>query len=282
MVAIVPAVWVLLTAGESGTYQLLILSQVILSLQLPFAIVPLIHFTSDRRLMGEFVNRSCVAVLAWIVASIIITLNIQLVVEQVSAVLTVSSSWLVKTTILLGSSVLIGLLAYITIKPFLDRTARGRQRPKVFTTPEEGARLELEARSYKKIGVTIAFSDKDKKVLSEAVMLAKQHHAELYLFHVVEGAGGVVYGGATFDAEAREDDIYLRRVADALSKEGIEVYCELGFGNVPKAIVRLAQQHQIELLVMGGHGHRGLLGMLMGKTISPVRYELNIPVLIVR
>ena len=54
--AIVPAAITIYLAGEQGTYRLLILSQVILSLQLPFAVIPLIHFTSDRRRMGAFAN----------------------------------------------------------------------------------------------------------------------------------------------------------------------------------------------------------------------------------
>ena len=53
--------------GESGTAQMLILSQVVLSLQLPFAVVPLVRFTTDRKLMGELVAPRWVAVLAWVV-----------------------------------------------------------------------------------------------------------------------------------------------------------------------------------------------------------------------
>jgi manganese transport protein len=77
-VAIVPAVICAALYGESGTAKLLVLSQVILSLQLPFAIIPLVAFTSDRAKMGEFVNRPWVKVLAWGVALLILALNIKL------------------------------------------------------------------------------------------------------------------------------------------------------------------------------------------------------------
>jgi manganese transport protein len=77
-VAIVPAVICAALYGESGTAKLLVLSQVILSLQLPFAIIPLVTFTSDRAKMGEFVNRPWVKVLAWGVALLILALNIKL------------------------------------------------------------------------------------------------------------------------------------------------------------------------------------------------------------
>ncbi|MCU0427153.1 MAG: Nramp family divalent metal transporter [Candidatus Kapabacteria bacterium] len=282
MVAIIPAIWVLLTAGETGTYQLLILSQVILSLQLPFAIIPLIHFTSDRRQMGEFASKPLVVFFSWVVAVIIIVLNIKLVIDKSTEFLSAQSSIFPKIGILVVSIVLVLLLIYIIVKPFLDRTNRGKSRKPTFTMLDEGANLRLDKPSYTRVGVTIAFSDNDKKVLSEACSIARQHNAELYLFHVVEGVGGVVYGGAAFDAEAREDELYLRRVGDALIAEGIATKCFLGFGDVPKAIVGLCKEHNVELLVMGGHGHRGLWDFVFGATISPVRHELSIPMLIVR
>jgi manganese transport protein len=77
-IAIVPAVIVASIYGVSGTAKLLILSQVILSLQLPFAVVPLVKFTSDRKLMGRFVNPAWLKAAAWIVSVTIIALNIKL------------------------------------------------------------------------------------------------------------------------------------------------------------------------------------------------------------
>jgi len=78
LIAIVPAIIVTALYGESGTARLLVLSQVILSLQLPFAVVPLILFTSNKSKMGEFVNGRSIQGFAWIVAVIIITLNLKL------------------------------------------------------------------------------------------------------------------------------------------------------------------------------------------------------------
>jgi len=77
-IAIVPAVIVTLIYGEKGTGELLILSQVILSLQLSFAVVPLVLFTSDKKKMGEFVNKPWIKWLAWFVTGIIIVLNVYL------------------------------------------------------------------------------------------------------------------------------------------------------------------------------------------------------------
>jgi len=82
LLAIVPAVAVTAFAGESGTARLLILSQVVLSMQLSFAVVPLVMFTSDRKLMGEFVNPPWLKALSWSTAALIAGLNLWLLVQM--------------------------------------------------------------------------------------------------------------------------------------------------------------------------------------------------------
>ncbi len=84
LIALIPAVVVISLAGESSTQSLLILSQVVLSLQLSFAVIPLIHFTSNRLNMGEFATPLWGKVLAWATAAIIVGLNGKLVLDQVA------------------------------------------------------------------------------------------------------------------------------------------------------------------------------------------------------
>jgi manganese transport protein len=81
LIAIIPAVIVTIIYGESGTAKLLILSQVILSLQLSFAVIPLIIFTSDRKKMGEFASPLWMKILAWLTAAIIVTLNVKYLLD---------------------------------------------------------------------------------------------------------------------------------------------------------------------------------------------------------
>ena len=73
-----PAVFVASLYGESGTAKLLIMSQVVLSLQLPFAVVPLVTFTSDKTKMGKFVDPGWLKAAVWIISGVIIGLNIKL------------------------------------------------------------------------------------------------------------------------------------------------------------------------------------------------------------
>jgi manganese transport protein len=81
LIAIVPAVIVTALYGETGTGKLLVLSQVILSLQLSFAVVPLVLFTGNRRKMGEFVTPIWVRVLAWTTTVVIVCLNAKLLAD---------------------------------------------------------------------------------------------------------------------------------------------------------------------------------------------------------
>jgi manganese transport protein len=74
-IAILPAIMVIAIAGEGKLTALLILSQVILSFQLPFAVIPLVQFTSERAKMGEFVNSRATTVIAWFVAAAILFFN---------------------------------------------------------------------------------------------------------------------------------------------------------------------------------------------------------------
>src|SRR6266702_4101481 len=80
-IAIVPVIVVTALYGERGTGQLLVFSQVVLSMQLPFAVIPLVRFVSDKRKMGSFAIPRAVAALAWIVAGIIVVLNVKLLFD---------------------------------------------------------------------------------------------------------------------------------------------------------------------------------------------------------
>src|ERR1035437_6245889 len=84
LLAIIPAFLTILYFGEEKLGALLVLSQVILSMQLGFAVIPLIHFTSDKIKMGEFVSKTWVKICAWVTAIIIVVLNLKLVIETIT------------------------------------------------------------------------------------------------------------------------------------------------------------------------------------------------------
>jgi len=120
--AIVPAVAVLVHSGEQGVLQLLVLSQVVLSLQLPFAIVPLIRFTSARRIMGVFANPAWVVRLAWLAALLIIGLNAWLVMQALGSAeaLAGAGRWAAGAL----ATGCCALLAWVALAPLRDQPSR--------------------------------------------------------------------------------------------------------------------------------------------------------------
>jgi manganese transport protein len=82
-IAIVPVVVVIATFGEKGAARLLVLSQVVLSMQLPFAVIPLVRFVSDRRKMGSLVLPRSLTVVAWLIAGVIVVLNVKLLADAI-------------------------------------------------------------------------------------------------------------------------------------------------------------------------------------------------------
>ncbi len=282
-IAIVPAVLVIASVGEKGVMQLLILSQVILSLQLPFAVVPLIRFTSSSQKMGPFVSKPLVKVLAWVVAALIVTLNVKLVAESIRAGAHAAGDyrWLVIALAGPLSAALGLLLVWMTFR-------RDRVTPPAVTVDADAVLNAATGRkTFCRIGVALEATPKDAPMLAEAIALARAHSAELVLIHVVEGAGGQWYGPQTGDEESRLDEDYLRRMSERLAGElaphGVpKVNAILGYGDVPRQIIQITRDQQIDMLVMGGHGHTGIWDWLYGQTIAGVRHKLGIPVLAVR
>jgi len=142
-------------------------------------------------------------------------------------------------------------------------------------------KLSLSHKSYTKIGVALDFGGMEEKILSHAQSIAQHHNAAIYLFHVVEGVSGQMFGKEAFDEEARSDKEHIENLAEQLRAFGFNVHAQLGFGNVPKQIVKLSNETQIDLLIMGGHRHSGMKDILFGTTVPKVRHSLPIPVLVV-
>jgi manganese transport protein len=282
--AIVPAVAVVLAMGDEGVYHLLILSQVVLSMQLSFAVAPLIRFTCSRRKMGPFVNRWWVKTLAWTIAAVIISLNAALVYQEIGSWIEAAGSWgpVVAAGVVPAASALAGLLAWM-----IFRREKAAPAGPAVSAIEVVSAAAARQRRIRRIGVALDAKPSDSHMLAEAVALAKTYGAELVLIHVVDGAGGQWFGAQTGMEESREDEVYLRdlvrHLRDELKEQNIPaVDSVLGYGDPSREILGITREQGIDLMVMGGHGHRGLLDLLHGETITGVRHGLHVPVLTVR
>ncbi len=283
LVAIVPAVIAIVLMGDGATYKLLILSQVILSLQLPFAVLPLIQFTSDRARMGEFTNKLWVRLLAWAAAAIIVSLNLRLATQQFGEWASVATGW--QQTLLYGIGLpfgvaFIALLLWIALHPVLPAWAKGGARPTTLVTP---VRETFSAITYSSILVPLDHSDQDRAALAHAASMARMHSAKLALLHVEEGATSFVYGSQASTSEVEEGELYFEEIATRLRESGLKVHIEVRHASDPaQAIISYARELKPDLIVMAGHGHKGLKDIAFGTTISAVRHALPTPVLIVQ
>jgi manganese transport protein len=282
-IAIIPAAFTVYLAGEHGTYRLLILSQVILSMQLPFAVIPLIHFTSSRERMGAFANRAWLQVLAWATAALILVLNVWLMAMTVRDWLDASGRWRGWVELGLGVIItgLVVLLAWVILQPVLPRWIRKFGRAPIELPKSVASNLPIPL--YQKILVPLDHTSRDREAIAHASALAKQHHAKLYLLHVEEGVTSQVYGPMSSTAEVEAGREYLGEIARELENQQIPVEAVVLHSRDPKeAIVSYAEELKPDLVVMGAHGHKGLKDIVFGTTINAVRHKLKAPLLVVR
>jgi manganese transport protein len=282
--AIVPAAFTIYFAGDQSTFGLLILSQVILSMQLPFAVIPLIHFTSDRARMGSFANSLWVRVLAWSTAAVIVGLNLRLAWMAIADWLAAAGTW--RTVVWLATiptaAVLLLLLLWVTMEPLIARWTRKFGRAPI-VLPETAGAEAAAAPVYHRILVPLDHSHLDRLAVSHAAAMAKLHGAKLFLLHVEEGVTSQIYGPDASTAEVEAGEQYLDRIAQALRDQGIIVETAITHSSSPKKeIVRYANETKPDLVIMGAHGHGGLKDLIFGTTINPVRHNLSVPMLIVR
>ncbi|HEY0555395.1 MAG TPA: Nramp family divalent metal transporter [Thermoanaerobaculia bacterium] len=283
--AIIPSVVTIVFFGERATGNLLLLSQVVLSLQLSFAVIPLIQIASDRRWMGQYVINRWMQAAGWVVALVIAVLNLKLVFDGIVDWLRGAGGYawgigLVTLPVVLG---LVWLLGYVIVKPFLERW---RNEPVGALVGVHGPAAIPEIvppRSPRLIAAALDFSWADKVVVSYAVTLARAagRGAKVMLFHVVESGGALVMGGESRDREAEADQERLKLYAAELTELGVEAEYDLGFGEPPEELAKLVELHKPDLIVLGSHGHRRLGDMVHGTSVERLRHRVRVPVLVI-
>lgn len=276
LIAVIPAVIVILINGENNIDSLLILSQVILSLQLGFAIIPLIHFTSDKKTMGSFAIKPFTIVLASLITAVIVYLNIRMVIEQASGFFRDSDSLFWKALIIVAAIFYLVLLVVTVVHPLLSKKHPAPLR----IHPQASALSLLQVPEYNHIAVALDFSENDHKLILHALGQGNKKTSYI-LIHVVESAVTRIIGKEADDLETRKDQEHLDEYVRQLNNKGISARGLLGFNDRAKEIARLVKENKGDMLVIGAHGHSGLKDLIYGQTVDAVRHELNIPVLVV-
>lgn len=277
LLAIIPAILVILLLGESQVDNLLVLSQVVLSVQLGFAVIPLIHFVSDRSTMGEFHITPVIKILAWLCATVLVWLNTKLVAEEVAPYLLSPGHLAGKILIIAAAIGGMALLGYITLHPWIERNRR-RLTPELHPQPDDLA--DWTPPAFRHIAIALDFSEHDEKLLAYAAGQGGKT-ARYLLIHVVESVSARMLGKESDDYETRKDQERLDHYRKLLENRGMQSSTALGFRHRSREIARLAKEHGADMLVIGSHGHAGLKDFIFGETVNAVRHELKIPVLVV-
>jgi manganese transport protein len=277
LLAIVPAFFCILYFGEDRVDSLLVLSQVILSVQLGFAIIPLIHFVSDKETMGEFVIKWPIKVLAWLVAAILVSLNVKMVINEIDDAFQsqIGVGWLF--VIMLASIFFVALFLLMTFLPLIKKQKK-----------TEMARMHANAAVLQKftipevncIAVALDFSKNDENLIANALSQGNRN-TKFLLLHIVESPSASAFGEVSDDYETRKDKQHLQSYVEQLQIKGFNVEGKLGYKNRTREIVRIVKEANADMLVMGAHFHTGFMDYLYGETVDKVRHRLRIPVLIV-
>jgi manganese transport protein len=277
LVAIVPALIIFSIYGESKLEDLLIGSQIVLSFQLAFAIIPLIYFVSDKKTMHKFAIKPLVQIAAIVIAIVLVYLNIKMILHEVEPVFA-AEALLPKVLLIIAAVFFATILMYISIFPFIKKKQLLHSSIDMHKPLDLLPQLDIP--TYKTITLALDFSKDDYKIISYALGQGN-HDAHYILIHVVESASAKLHGADSDDNETKNDKAQLESYAKQLKERGLKATAVLGYRNRVKEIVRITTEYNADLLVIGAHGHRGLKDLLYGETVNAVRHDLKIPVFVV-
>lgn len=277
LIAIIPAIIVIAMFGEERVDSLLIFSQVVLSLQLGFAVIPLIHFVSDKKTMGAFAIKPLIQFLAWLVASVLVYLNLKMLMGEALGFFATSDNIIVKVIIASAGLFFVALLIYSVIFPLLSKNKKSAS---IQMHPDILGLQNIEVPVYKKIAIALDFSENDRKLIAAAIGQAKPD-TRFVLIHVVESPTAILLGNETSDYESQKDKEKLDLFVNYLKEKGFESEGILGFRHSAKEIIRIVNEEKADMLVLGAHGHSGLKDLIYGETINAVRHGIKIPVFVV-
>ncbi|MBS1774345.1 MAG: Nramp family divalent metal transporter [Bacteroidetes bacterium] len=279
LLAIVPAVLVIWIMGEAEVDSMLVFSQVLLSMQLAFAVIPLIHFVSDKKRMGNFAIKPIVKIAAWVIALIIVALNLKLVYDTALDWITLSNNLFIKGLIVAGELGLVTLLAITVIYPFILR--RREASVSIHKELQMDALYTTVSKPFSKVALALDYSDKDQRVIQYAMQLGNAN-TEYILIHIVESAQARVWEDEAHDYETKKDKEHLNEYVKFMQAKNYKATGVLGFKKRTSEIARIVKEQQCDLLVLGSHGHKTVKDFIFGETINTLRHMVDIPVFIAK
>jgi len=279
LLAIIPALLVIQIAGADKVGELLVFSQVLLSLQLGFAVIPLIHFVSDKKTMGIFAVNIPVKILSWIITAVLVYLNTRMVFTEAMHYMEGGGSiWVDILITVLGVGFVV--LLFITVYYPLARKYNAKSTANIH--PATAVSLEnIKIPVYNRIALALDFSRDDEAIISNAIAHGNDHSRYL-LIHIVESASAQYLGRESDDFETRKDKEQMETYVSLMKSKGLHAEGFLGYRHRAEEIVRIVKAEKADFLVLGGHGHTGIKDWIYGETTNQVRHKVKIPVLVVQ
>jgi len=281
LLAILPALGVMLFVGDNNKIveEMLIFSQVLLSMQLAFAVIPLIHFVSNKEKMGKFTINLPVKILSWLVAILILTLNMKLLFDSVFQWIANTDSNLLRLLLVLFLVVIVILILITFVYPIILK--RKSSSISIHTGMPEDMLGVSAINKFDKIALALDYSDHDRKIIQYALQLGSKDTTYI-LIHIVESVSARMMGNEAADYETRKDKTRLNEYVKIFQSNGYPAEGYLGFKKRTHEIARIVKETESDLLIIGSHGHKTAMDWLLGETINSVRHLIEIPVFIAR
>jgi manganese transport protein len=199
-----------------------------------------------------------------------------MLVNEASGVF-IAGAVLPKIVLSISGLLFLALLVYILLFPLFSKK---QDATSIGMHPDLNMINNLTIPEFKNVAIALDFTENDQKLIEFAIGQGKDN-THFMLVHVVESASAKLLGADSDDYETRQDQERMAWYVTQLKVRGLNAAGHLGFRNRAKEIVRIVNEFDADMLVVGAHGHTGLKDFIYGETVNTVRHELKIPVLIV-
>lgn len=227
--------------------------------------------------MGVYAIKPYTKILAWLVATVLVYLNVKLVAETVIGVFGEEGHSFLKILTGTGALIFLWLFVMMTILPVINKQKKHKN---IRLHGEEKSLRNLSVPVTHRIAVALDFSYLDEKLIAYALNQGNKD-ATYVLMHVVETASANYFGASADDYETRDDHQRLEDYALQLKNLGYNITIALGYQNRINEILRIVKQENADMIIMGAHRHGGIKDYVYGATVDQVRHRVSIPVLIV-
>lgn len=226
--------------------------------------------------MGNFVIKPGIKFLSWLIAAVLVFLNLKMLINETSGVF-FAEAFFPKAILGVLGLMFLALLLYILFSPVFHKL---KKTGSILMHPDINAISALVIPEFRSIAIALDYSENDQKLIAFALGQGKEN-TNYILVHVVESASAKLLGKFSDDYETRKDKERMDWYVSQLQQRGLTAEGHIGFRSRSKEIVRIVKEMNADMLVVGAHGHTGLKDFIYGETVNTVRHDLKIPVLIV-